>query len=231
MDKETKKEKPSYIGHRERIKHKFEQHGMDGFLDHEVLELLLTYTIARKDTKKTAWDLIKKFGSLSGVLDATAQELTDVKGIGKESALFLKIVRATYKKYSLSSIKNVDVIRTPEDVANYCRASLQSEKHEVFEVIYLTVRNTVIGTEILSVGALDRASISPRKIIEGALKAKAVAIVLVHNHPSGDPTPSKEDIDFTKEVVAAASIMGILVHDHIIVGKDTYHSLRVKSQI
>ncbi|ACC98912.1 DNA repair protein RadC [Elusimicrobium minutum Pei191] len=225
------KEKPSHTGHRERIKNKFAKNGLDGFMEHETLELLLTYSIPRKDTKPIAWELIKKFGSLSGVLDASPQELMEVKGVGKETALFLKVVRGVYKKYAFSKLKKADIIRTPEDVANYCRASLAEHKDEVFEVIYLTVRNTVIGTEVLSVGAIDRASISPRKVVEGALKAKAVGIVLVHNHPSGDPSPSMEDISFTKEVAQAARILGIMVHDHIIVVRGGYYSMRAKSQI
>ncbi|MGB2579992.1 DNA repair protein RadC [Elusimicrobium simillimum] len=225
------KEKPSYHGHRERIKAKFLAHGLDGFLEHEVVELMLTYSIARKDTKPIAWDLLKKFGSLSGIMDATVQELMEVNGIGKETAVFIKFARGLVKKYSYDVIKNTDIIRTPEDVATYCRASLASAKEEVFEVIYLTVRNTIIKTEILSMGEIDRASISPRKIIEGALKAKAVGMVLVHNHPSGDPSPSSEDISFTREVIKAASVMGILVHDHIIVARGGYHSLRAKNHI
>ena len=224
-------EKPAYIGHRERIKNKFLQNGLDGFMDHEALELLLTYAIPRKDTKPVAWDLIKKFGSLSAVLDAPLHELIAVSGVGKESALYLKLLRGVLKRYTYDALKKADVIKSPEDVANYCRASLAADKDEIFEVIYLTIRNTVIGTEILSVGAIDRASVSPRKIIEGALKAKAVGIVLVHNHPSGDPEASPEDITFTEEVVKAAKVMGILVHDHIIVARSGYYSLRAKNQI
>ncbi|MDR0292251.1 MAG: DNA repair protein RadC [Elusimicrobium sp.] len=224
-------EKPSYLGHRERIKNKFLQNGLDGFMDHEALELLLTYAIPRKDTKPIAWDLIKKFGSLSAVLDAPLHELTSVSGIGKESALYLKLLRGILKRYTYDIVKKADVIKSPEDVANYCRASLAADKDEIFEVIYLTIRNTVIGTEVLSVGAIDRASVSPRKIIEGALKAKAVGIVLVHNHPSGDPEASHEDITFTEDVVKAAKVMGILVHDHIIVASTGYYSMRAKNQI
>jgi len=224
-------EKPSHLGHRERIKAKFIQSGLDGFMDHEVLELLLIYAIPRKDTKPAAWELINKFGSLSAVLDAKIEELVTVKGMGRESALYLKIIRGALKRYTYDIVKKVDVIKSPEDVANYCRASLGANTDEIFEVIYLTIRNTVIGTEVLSVGAIDRASVSPRKIIEGALKAKAVGIVLVHNHPSGDPEASREDIAFTEDVIKAAKVMGILVHDHIIVARGGYYSLRAKNQI
>lgn len=225
MDKKTP---PPYLGHRERIKKKFSAMGIDSFLDHEVLELLLTYSIPRRDTKPLAWALIKKFGSLSAVFDADKRELAEVKGIGESTAIFLGLVRAAFKRYSIDTLRENIVIKTPEQVADYCRSSLQGKGEEVFEVIYLTVRNTVIGTEVLSVGTLDRASISPRKIVQRALSAKAAGIILVHNHPSGDPSPSSEDIAFTAEVVKAVEVMGILLHDHIIVGKGNYYSLRAK---
>jgi len=224
-------EKPTYIGHRERIKNKFMQNGLDGFMDHEALELLLTYAIPRKDVKPAAWDLIKKFGSLSAVLDAPPEELAKVKGVGLSSALFLNLVRATYKRYAINNLKYSRAINSPQDVAAYCRASLEGKEEEIFEVIYLTIRNTVIGSEVLAVGNFDRASISARKVVESALLAKAASIVLTHNHPSGDPRPSTEDITFTQEVTKAATLLGIAVLDHIIVGKGGYYSMRAKGVI
>lgn len=223
--------KPSYLGHRERIREKFASGGLDHFLDHETLELLLTYCIARRDTKPTAWALIKRFGSLSRVLDAPAEELCAVKGIGGQSAQFLKLIRAVFKKYSLEEVKEKVTVRTPEQVLDYCNASLAGCADECLELIYLSVRNTVIGTEIVSSGSLDRVSVSPRKIVERALAAKAAAVILVHNHPSGDPTPSMEDVVLTKEVARAASLLGIAVHDHIIIGKGTHYSLKANGKI
>ncbi|WP_428897367.1 DNA repair protein RadC [Parelusimicrobium proximum] len=227
----SEKHNPSYLGHRDRIKKKFAENGIDSFQDHETLELLLTYSIPRRDTKPLAWALIKKFGSLSSVLDADAADLAKVKGIGRSTAMYLHLVRSVFKKYSMATLKQGVTIRTPEDVATYCRTSLQGKNEEVFEVIYLTIRNTVIGSEIVSVGTIDRTSISPRKVLERALAAKASGIVLVHNHPSGDPSPSNEDISFTRDVIKAAAILSISVHDHIIVGKNGYCSLRAKGII
>ena len=224
-------EKPSYMGHRERIREKFSSGGLDNFLDHETLELLLTYCIARRDTKPLAWALLKRFGSLAGVLDASAEELRQVKGIGEQSAVFLKLIRAVFKKYSLEKVKDKTTIRTPEEVVAYCQASLAGEKDECLELIYLSVRNTVIGTEIVSYGTLDRVSVSARKIVERALAAHASAIILVHNHPSGDPSPSMEDIEMTKEVARAAAFLGLSVHDHIIVGKGKHYSLKANGNI
>ena len=178
-------EKPSYSGHRARLRKRFENAGLSSFLEHEILELLLTYAISRKDTKPLAWALLKKFGSLGSVLDATPSELGEVPGIGKHSALFIRLVREVMRFYFLEEVKKRKEITTPENVVDFCRASLQGEPNEVFEVIYLTTRNTVIGVERISTGTIDRASISPRKIIEQALKRRAAALIFVHNHPSG----------------------------------------------
>ena len=223
--------KPSYMGHRQRMRDKFASGGLEHFLDHETLELLLSYCIPRRDTKPLAWALVKRFGSLSAVLDAPAEELCQVPGMGQYSAQFLKLIRAVFKKYSLEEVKEKPVIRTPEEVVAYCNASLAGQSEECVELIYLSVRNTVIGTEIISSGTLDRVSISPRKIVERALAAKAAALILVHNHPSGDPTPSSDDILMTKEVVRAAALLGIAVHDHIIVGKGQHYSLKANGKI
>ena len=224
-------DKPSYMGHRGRMREKFATGGLEHFLDHETLELLLTYCIARRDTKPLAWALIKRFGNLSAVLDAPVEELCAVPGMGEHSAQFLKLIRAVFKKYSLEEVKEKAVIRTPEEVLAYCNASLSGQSDECVELIYLSVRNTVIGTEIISSGTLDRVSISPRKIVERALAAKAAAIILVHNHPSGDPTPSMDDIMMTKEVTRAAALLGISVYDHIIVGKGRHYSLKAHGKI
>ena len=225
------KEKPSYQGHRERIRGKFAEGGLAPFLDHEVLELLLTYAIARRDTKPLAWALLKRFGSLSGVLDASPQELKSVKGIGPNTAVFIKLVREVFKRYALEAVRETVTIRTPEQVAQYCKASLEGKSEECLELIYLSVRNTVTKAEIIATGLIDRVSVSPRKIVECALAAKAAAVILVHNHPSGDATPSVEDILLTREVVDAARLLGISVYDHIIVGKGTHYSLRANGKI
>lgn len=224
-------QKPSYLGHRQRIREKFAAGGLDHFLDHETLELLLTYCIARRDTKPTAWALMKRFGSLAAVLDASVEELCAVKGIGVQSAQFLKLIRAVFKTYSLEEVKNKITVRTPEQVLEYCKASLAGNADECLELIFLSVRNTVIGTEIVSQGSLDRVSVSPRKIVERALAAKAAALILVHNHPSGDPTPSMDDVVLTKEVARAAALLGITVHDHIIIGKGAHYSLKANGKI
>lgn len=200
-------------------------------MDHEALELLLTYVIPRKDTKPIAWALIKRFGSLAGVLDARESELQEVPGLGKHSAVFINLIRATMRKYFLEQVKECKEIKSPESVIDFCRASLQGEANEVFEVIYLTTRNTVIGVERIAVGTIDRASISPRKIIEQAFRQRAAALIFVHNHPSGEPSPSQEDISLTETLSRVAAPLGIIVLDHIIVGKGKFFSIKANSLI
>lgn len=224
-------DKPSYLGHRERIRAKFAAIGLAPLADHEVLELLLTYAIARRDTKPLAWALIKQFGSLGEVLDADPADLAAVKGVGKGTASFLKLVRALFTRYSLEELRQSVIIRSPEQVVQYCKASLAGRSEECLELIYLSVRNTVIRAETVALGLIDRVSISPRKIVECTLAAKASAVILVHNHPSGDVTPSLEDILLTQEVVEAARLLGISVYDHIIVGRQAYYSLKANGKI
>ena len=222
-------DKPSFHGHRDRLRSRFSASGLDSFMDHEVLELLLTFCIPRKDTKPIAWALIKRFGSLSGVLDATPKELAQVQGIGGQSAVFLTLIRATMRKYFLEQVKERKEIKNPESVVDFCQASLQGEANEVFEVIYLTTRNTVIGVERIAIGTIDRASISPRKIIENAFNRRAAALIFVHNHPSGEPSPSQEDISLTENLSRIAAPLGIIVLDHIIVGKGKFFSIKANN--
>ncbi|NLO92583.1 MAG: DNA repair protein RadC [Elusimicrobia bacterium] len=230
MDEQNKETSP-HEGHRSRIKKRFRDGGLDGFLDHEVLELLLTYVIHRRDTKPIAWALMKKYGSLSAVLDKNTDELCEVPGMGPEAALFLTFQRALIRRYFLDNMKGKNALKSPEDVVQYCRASLEGEKYENFEVIYLTTKNTVINSEKISIGTIDRASVSPRRIVENALKSRAAGLIFVHNHPSGSPNPSKDDIHLTDELGKAARTLGLTVHDHIIVGKSSYYSFRANGLI
>jgi len=224
-------EKPSFLGHRDRLRSRFLTSGLDSFMDHEALELLLTYCIPRKDTKPLAWALIKRFGSFAAVLDATPEELQQVAGIGEQSAVFLNLIRSAMRKYFLEQVKERKEIKNPESVVDFCRASLQGQANEVFEVIYLTTRNTVIGVERIAIGTIDRASISPRKIIENAFFRRAAALIFVHNHPSGEPVPSPEDISLTENLSRIASPLGIIVLDHIIVGRGKFFSIKANSFI
>lgn len=227
----AEKAKPSHIGHRQRLKTKFKSNGLDSFLDHEVLELLLTYSIPRKDTKKSAWSLLDRFGSLSRVLDAKPEELSKVPGIGAETALFIPFVRGMIKRYFLDDIKGNYTVKTPEDVVTYCRASLEGEKNEFFEIIFLNAKNVILGVERIAGGTINHTTISVRTIVEKSLEKRALSLIFLHNHPSGTPEPSREDITLTQSLVNALSALELSVQDHIIVGKNSYYSFRAHGLI
>ena len=222
---------PSYIGHRERIKNKFKKEGLKPFLDHEVLELLLTYSIPRKDTKKLAWDLLKNFGSLSGVLDASYFELQKAKGLGPQSAMLINIGRELITRYSYDVIKKRRSISNQEELYNYCITHLQNKKQEFFEVLFLDIKTRLIATEILAEGNIDRAAISPRRFVELVLKHGARYVICVHNHPSGDPSPSNEDSLITAKLKDVLEILSVTLVDHIIIGAGKIYSLATKRYI
>ena len=219
-----KPSKPLHLGHRSRLKQRLFSTGLDSFLDHEILELLLTYAIPRKDTKPLAWQLIKKFGSLSKVLDAGELSLMEVDGIGPHAAQFLKLIRGTIKRYMHADLPKHISMRTPQEVLDYCQASLADKQEEFLELILLSVRYTVKSARIIATGSIDRILIEPRQILMWALKENASALILVHNHPSGDPSPSPEDIQMTRQIVQAAKLLNIKVVDHLIVSRGTYYS-------
>ena len=227
----TNPAQPIPPGHRARLRYKFSQNGADSFLDHELLELLLTYALPRKDTKPLAWALLKKFGSLKAVLDAPAEKLTEVDGIGPAAAQLIVLVRALFTKYARAQMSAPVSASCPREVIEYCKTSLQGKREEFLEIIFLSVRNTILGTQIIASGLIDRVAVSPRKIVECALRAKAAALILVHNHPSGDARPSEADIEMTEQIKKAAELFNIELHDHIIVAGSHYFSLHEAGKI
>lgn len=224
-----KKEKPSYLGHHGRLMKSFLS-SPESLGDHEVLELLLTYII-RKDTKPQAWEMIRQFKSFSRALDARPDRLREIKGIGKKSSFFFSVIREAMRRYFLEPVKTGDVLKSPGDVARYCKASLEGEEDEKFEVLYLSARNTVIAAERLFTGTIDRTAVYPRTIIDRALKNRAAGLIFVHNHPSGEVSPSQEDEKLTRELSETAKLVGITVHDHVIVGKGGHFSFRANGML
>ena len=218
--------KPLQAGHRNRLRKKFLATGLNSFLDHEVLELLLTYAIPRKDTKPIAWKLLENFGSLSNVLDASPNELLRIEGIGEQTAMLIPFVRELLKRYTFSEMTSRPNGTTPEAIINYCRASLSDKKEEFLQILFLSTRHTITGSKIISTGNRDKVEVAPRDIIGEACSVKAAHIILVHNHPSGEPDPSPQDIKFTQELDEASRFMGIGLSDHIIVGKGKFFSFR-----
>lgn len=218
--------KPDYIGHRKRIKERFLTSGLVAYKDYEVLELLLSFAINQKDVKPIAKDLIARFKTFQGVLDASFADLKKTKGLGEHSAVLLKLTRACSDYYLKGKIIKKDVIGSPEDLLTYYRSSMAPLTNEQFRVVHLNSKNEVIKDEILQEGTVDQTAVYPRKIMEHALKEKSVALIFVHNHPSGNPTPSDHDRHLTSSLVKAAETLSITVHDHIIIGKNSYYSFR-----
>ncbi len=217
---------PHYHGHRARIKNRFVSHGVQSFSDYEIIELILTYCISQKDVKPIAKELIQRFTSFQGVLDASLDELETVSGIGRHSAILIKLIRSTADRYLLYTTRNKDIISSPRDLIHCCRSSMAHQDNEQFRIFYLNAKNEVLHDEVIQEGTIDQTAVYPRKIIEHALHNKAVSLICAHNHPSGDPEPSSHDRRLTRNLVEAASTLGITIHDHIVIGKKGYYSFR-----
>ncbi len=219
-------ETPHYKGHRERLRSRFLETGDQGLPDYEILEMLLFRSIPQRDVKPLAKELIARFGSLSGVLGARRERLTEVKGVGDSVAADLKLVEAAGRRLARQSIQDKPVLGSWKDVIDYCHAAMAHADRETFRILFLDKRNHLITDEVQGVGTVDHTPVYPREVIRRALEVSATAIILVHNHPSGDPTPSNADIRMTEDIIAIAGPMGISVHDHIIIGRNGHASLR-----
>jgi len=222
----TPAEKPHYLGHRERLRTRFREAGPEALSDYELLELLLFRSIPRADTKERAKALIRRFGSLGEVLGAPEHLLREVEDIGEAAALDLKIVSAAAQRMVRGEIKQREILSSWTQVLDYCRAAMAFEPREQFRILFLDKKNVLIADEVQQTGTVDHTPVYPREVVRRALELSATAVILVHNHPSGDPTPSRADIDMTKTIIAAAKPLGIAVHDHIIIGKKGYASMK-----
>lgn len=220
--------KPSYIGHRQRIKDKYNKSGIDGWLDYEVLELALSYAIARKDTKQIAKKLIRRFKTISGVLDADSTELKSIDGISDHTTLFLKLLKDIAILYLENGLHKKDLLSSSDLVFNYLRGSLKGCADEEFKSLFLNSRNQLIVCETSQTGTVNRAVIYPRKIVERALHHHAVGVIIAHNHPAGTLEPSKEDCVVTKVIKDALMTVDIKLLDHIIIGGNDYFSFNQK---
>ena len=211
-------------GHRQRLREKFLKNGLDGFLDYEIIELLLTLGTPRKDCKQSAKDALKKFGSLKAVLEAEPAELKEIKGIGDNNVFGLKIAQSVSRRYLADRIIDQDFIRSADEVIDYLKHNLRDKSREVFLVIYLNGRNQILKMEELFQGTLTTSAVYPREVVKRALVNDAAALVFVHNHPSGNPNPSKDDLTITKKLKEAAQAIDVSVHDHLIIAGNDVHS-------
>jgi DNA repair protein RadC len=219
-------ETPHYHGHRERLRKRFRTAGGAAVSDYELLELVLFRSQPRRDLKPLAKRLLETFGSFAEVLAAPEQRLAEVKGIGEASIIDLKIVQAAAQRLARGQVQHRRVLSSWSAVLDYCRAAQAFADKEQFRILFLDKRNQLIADEVLGTGTVDHAPVYPREVVKRALELSATALILVHNHPSGDPTPSRADIDMTRAIIDVAKPLGIAVHDHLIVGKDGHASLK-----
>lgn len=219
-------EEPHYLGHRDRLREKFAEAGGDALPDYELLELLLFRAIPRRDVKPLAKALIRRFGSLAEVLGAEPARLLEIDGIGPGVASDLKLVEAAGRRLARGAIGERDVLDSWAALSEYLRATMAFASREEFRILFLDKRNHLIADEVQGRGTVDHTPVYPREIARRALELSATAIILAHNHPSGDPKPSTADIAMTREIAAVLAPLQIVVHDHVILGRNGHASLK-----
>ncbi len=218
--------KPHYVGHRDRLRERFVKSGATALQDYELLELLLFRLLPRRDTKPIAKAMLDRFGSFSEAIGAPAHLLEEIEGLGPTAIADLKVILAAAQRIGRDAIQNRPVLGSWGEVIDYCKSSMAYETKEQFRILFLDKKNKLIADEVQQTGTVDHTPVYPREVIKRTLELSATALILVHNHPSGDPAPSAADIQMTRQIVDIAKPLGITVHDHIIVGKSTHASLR-----
>ncbi|GGG97554.1 UPF0758 protein [Glycocaulis albus] len=219
-------DKPHYHGHRDRLRARFSEAGGKGLADYEILELILFRAIPQRDVKPLAKDLLARFGDLGRVCAARPDQLTEIKGISEKVALELNLFQEVATRIAREQVSGRAVISSWSALLDYVRTALQNASTEEFRVLFLDKKNRLLADEFQARGTVDHAPVYPREIIKRAIALDASAIILVHNHPSGDPTPSHADIDMTRQVVEIGKPLSIVVHDHLVVGRDKVASFK-----
>jgi DNA repair protein RadC len=222
----TADEKPHFHGHRDRLRRRLLDKGAASLADYELLEFLLFGAKPRGDAKPLAKALLARFGSLAGVLAASPLELATVAGMGDASIAALKVVPEAARRLALEELSESPVIGSWDKLLAYCRIAMGHEKVEQFRLLFLDRKNRLIADEMQQHGTIDHTPVYPREVVKRALELGASALILVHNHPSGDATPSKADIAMTREIQEAASALGIAIHDHIVIGRAGQQSFK-----
>ncbi len=217
---------PHYLGHRDRLRDRARSGGLTALPDYELLELYLFRSLPRGDVKPVAKALIARFGSLAGVLGARQADLTTVAGIGETAALDLRLLQEATLRVGRATVAKRPVISSSSALSTYVRTALAHEPREQFRVLFLDKKNQLIADEVMNHGTVDHAPVYPREVMRRALELSASALILVHNHPSGDPTPSGADVQMTREIVEAGRALKIAIHDHLVVGRDGVASFR-----
>jgi len=218
--------RPDHLGHRKRLRQRFLQGGADALPDYELIELLLTQALPRVDAKPIAKRLLKRFGSFARVISAEPAELTATEGVGEAAVVALKSVQAAAIRLVREEAADKPVLSSWDKVLDYCRAAMAFGRTEQFRLLFLDRKNKLIADEVQNRGTVDHTPVYPREVVRRALELGASAIIMVHNHPSGDATPSRADIEMTREVKEAAEKLGIALHDHIVIGHGEHASLK-----
>ena len=225
-DDDEKQSKAGYHGHRARLRGRFLDAGPDALADYELLELLLFTALPRKDTKPLAKDLIEKFGSFADVISADKDKLLAIDGMGESAVAGLKAVQAGAARLLRAGITDQPVISSWQALIEYCTALMAFEETEQFRLLFLDKKNKLIADEAQQKGTVDHTPVYPREVVKRALALNATAIIMVHNHPSGDPSPSRADIEMTKKVKEALDAVGLVLHDHVVIGRGRHVSFR-----
>jgi DNA repair protein RadC len=215
-----------YHGHRDRLRTRLREAGAKSLADYELLELILFRAIPRIDVKPLAKALLARFGSFPDAIAAEPQRLAEIKGMSAGAIVEFKIIEAAAQRFARGAVKKRLPMGSWSEVIDYCRTSMAFENREIFRVLFLDKKNGLIADEVQGSGTVDHTPVYPREVIRRALELASTAIVLVHNHPSGDPSPSKQDVKMTLDIMAIAQPLGVTVHDHIIVGRDGHASLK-----
>lgn len=219
-------EPPGHLGHRARMRQRLLAAGPEAVLDHELLEMVLFLALPRRDTKPIARALLARFGSFANAIAAPAIELRGVEGLGEAGTAALKTVQAAAFRLARQELKQTFILNSWDRLIDYLTVHLARERVEEVHVLFLDTRNRLIADEVQGRGTVNHTPVYPREVVKRALELQATAMILVHNHPSGDPTPSRADIEMTGEIKAAATVLGIVLHDHIIIGNGQHVSLR-----
>ena len=218
-------EKPHYWGHRSRVRERVLKTGTEPLADYELLELLLFYSIERIDTKPLAKKLLDRFGTLGDVLAAEPAQLREFE-IDQRTLVLFKTLREVGRRLAERKVKDMPVLTNWQQLIDYCHTALAHEKTEQFRILFLDRKNVLIADEVQQRGTIDHTPVYPREVVKRALALNAAALILVHNHPSGDPKPSRDDIEMTREIKAAAEALGIAIHDHLVIGRKGHASFR-----
>jgi DNA repair protein RadC len=217
---------PHYHGHRDRLRARFREAGPDALADYEMLELVLFRAIPQRDVKPLAKTLLERFGSFAEVISAPPARLKETEGVGEAAITEFKIVQASAQRLARGQVKKRPALSSWSAVIDYVRAAQAFSDKEQFRILFLDKRNQLIADEVQQQGTVDHTPVYPREVVKRALEVSATAIILVHNHPSGDPTPSHSDIEMTRQIAEVAKPLGVALHDHIVVGKDGHVSMK-----